>query len=1064
MSNAFDWSALDACRRQLAAGEAAAAVERLRQLRQEYPEPAIATVLADALFALGQHEAALACLQVDIDQGVDNHWTHYSQGSLLARMGRVEAAAAAFRQSHARQGWVQSLERGYTLTHDYFSGNIPQWRQFFEEVILQAPIRILEIGSWQGGSSLWLLDHVLGPRGGVLHCVDTWGGSSEHGFLAELGITIEELFDANIARNPHGALVEKQKGPSEEVLPGLEPHSYDLIYIDGAHEASFAIQDAIHAHRLVRSGVFLLFDDYYFQFADPSQHTARAVDFFVDTFHASYTVVHKGSQVLLQRLPGTGAEPQLQPQEPLQQPQDNSLNALIARAEAAWSEGDAERALVHFQQALALLPESPDLQAALARCHRGLGSFDQAEQLLRQCLHHHPDHFSSLLGLAELEQERGNVEAAAEGYRRALALDPAFPGLFDITLDVLEQAGRAEEAEALLQAAWEQEPERPDLLRRRFRRLLASAEPAVALELGERLLAGGHGDPWDRMAVARLQRQFGRLAEALASLLPVDGEAVPAEVRAHGLHLLGQIHLERGDRLAGLTCLQRAVGLDPVCPDHVVALVALLAELGDFDAALMLLEESERRIGAGDLSPVPRPWLLMARLLVLRASGDGDAALGLAQALANDAEVGFSARVQRAELLARHADPRTEAAVASLAPSSPQQQRQALLTEATSKHWNYHYTEALALLEPLLEAEPLDRVVAEQALLMQALLLKVPEGKALVERLEQARASGGSEYVGAGEALVSSLLEQMGRDPERIALARPLLDQPPAARWRPLVALLSGQPGLLALQTAVLVAARRLGAFTEELPEQPPEGATAEAVIPAVVMQFWDAEPPPAGVISLMQSWPQSNPGLRHERFDDQRARDFLQHQADAKVLQAYESCLSPVLRADLFRLAYLLACGGVYADADDKARHGIQRLLGNATELVLMQEEKGTIGNNFIAAVPGHPVIRRALELACEQVLARSGSNPWFLTGPAVLTRSVWEVLGPAILQRLERLERGEALGEGAAAAADPLARVRILRQSILQRWVSMHLQHPVKVSEGGWLNDASRGRELWR
>ena len=309
MSPVFDWSVLDACRHQLAAGEAVVAVERLRQLRQEYPEPAIATVLADALFQLGQPQEALACLQADIDQGVDNHWTHYSLGSRLAQLGRLEAAAAAFRQSHARQGWVQSLERGYTLTHDYFSGNIPQWRQFFEEVILQAPIRILEIGSWQGGSSLWLLDHVLGPRGGVLHCVDTWGGSSEHGFLAELGITIEALFDANIARNPHGALVEKKKGPSEEVLPGLEPHSYDLIYIDGAHEASFAIQDAIHAHRLVRPGGFLLFDDYHFQFADPSQNTARAIDFFLEIFHSSYSLEHKGTQVLLRRLVDQLMEP-----------------------------------------------------------------------------------------------------------------------------------------------------------------------------------------------------------------------------------------------------------------------------------------------------------------------------------------------------------------------------------------------------------------------------------------------------------------------------------------------------------------------------------------------------------------------------------------------------------------------------------------------------------------------------------------------------------------------------------------------------------------------------------
>ncbi|MFN5222208.1 MAG: hypothetical protein ACK5FE_15090, partial [Cyanobacteriota bacterium] len=62
MSNAFDWSALEACRHQLAAGEAAAAGERLRPLRQEPAEPVIATVLAHAVFARGQPGEARAWL------------------------------------------------------------------------------------------------------------------------------------------------------------------------------------------------------------------------------------------------------------------------------------------------------------------------------------------------------------------------------------------------------------------------------------------------------------------------------------------------------------------------------------------------------------------------------------------------------------------------------------------------------------------------------------------------------------------------------------------------------------------------------------------------------------------------------------------------------------------------------------------------------------------------------------------------------------------------------------------------------------------------------------------
>lgn len=295
------WDRFEQLKQRLAAGEAVALVAPLQELRSGWAEPALATVLADALMRCGRSEEALSCLQADIAAGIDNHWTHYCLGHHLAGLGRLPEAAASFRRCHALQGWTASEERGYTFTHDYFSGHIANWQRWFAEIITTAPIRILEVGSWQGGSTLWLLDHVIGPRGGEITCCDTWEGSSEHTFLAPLGLSIEELFDANVDRTGLAAQVHKLKGRSQDVLPGLPAGSFDFIYIDGAHEAQAVIQDAIHAHRLLAPDGFLLFDDLNYSFADSDQNTANAIDFFCRTFAADYRECDRGAQLLLQR-------------------------------------------------------------------------------------------------------------------------------------------------------------------------------------------------------------------------------------------------------------------------------------------------------------------------------------------------------------------------------------------------------------------------------------------------------------------------------------------------------------------------------------------------------------------------------------------------------------------------------------------------------------------------------------------------------------------------------------------------------------------------------------------
>ena len=297
----FNWQRLEDLKQQLDAGSAAAVIEPLQALRATYPEPAIATVLGDALAQLGCNDEAIACLQADVDAGVDNLWTHYCLGHHLAGLGRLPAAAASFRRCHTLQGWTASEERGYSFTHDYFSGHIASWQRWFAETITTAPIRILEVGSWQGGSTLWLLDQVIAERGGSITCVDTWEGSSEHGFLATMGLQLEELFDANISRSGHGEQVDKRKGCSQDVLPQLAGRLFDFIYIDGAHEADLVLQDALNAHPLLAPGGFLVFDDLAYSFADPKQNTIHGINTFLELAGEAYDEIDRGAQLLLRR-------------------------------------------------------------------------------------------------------------------------------------------------------------------------------------------------------------------------------------------------------------------------------------------------------------------------------------------------------------------------------------------------------------------------------------------------------------------------------------------------------------------------------------------------------------------------------------------------------------------------------------------------------------------------------------------------------------------------------------------------------------------------------------------
>ncbi|ORA33347.1 hypothetical protein BST20_22530 [Mycobacterium branderi] len=178
---------------------------------------------------------------------------------------------------------------------------VTQWCGVFSKIFDRVdPLRILEIGSWEGRSSLFLLTYFTQ---GHLTAVDTWAGIDYYLYNATPDARdLEARFDGNLA--PCAARLTKRKGSSLHVLPQLldEQQEFDLIYVDGSHFADDVLMDGITAWRLLKQGGIMIFDDFLW----PCYPRARAnpwwaIDQFLTYHPGEYKVLAAYDQIILQR-------------------------------------------------------------------------------------------------------------------------------------------------------------------------------------------------------------------------------------------------------------------------------------------------------------------------------------------------------------------------------------------------------------------------------------------------------------------------------------------------------------------------------------------------------------------------------------------------------------------------------------------------------------------------------------------------------------------------------------------------------------------------------------------
>lgn len=202
-----------------------------------------------------------------------------------------------------------------TFTTNWFDRHQPTFEKHLAALKGREGLQFLEIGSFEGKSSCFLLDNYLTDPKSHIFCADTFSGSPEHDPMKVDYTNIFDTFMENI--KPYGNKVTVLKGKSQEMIADLPHYFFDFIYIDGSHVASDVLEDAVLSWRLLKDGGIMAFDDYFWSFwsnrygsTDPNWQVDEdalrkepriAIDAFLNIFKGQYTALELRDQVWIKK-------------------------------------------------------------------------------------------------------------------------------------------------------------------------------------------------------------------------------------------------------------------------------------------------------------------------------------------------------------------------------------------------------------------------------------------------------------------------------------------------------------------------------------------------------------------------------------------------------------------------------------------------------------------------------------------------------------------------------------------------------------------------------------------
>lgn len=143
------------------------------------------------------------------------------------------------------------------------------------------PINYLEIGTFHGANIISVGKTYGLHKDSKLYCIDPWEDYDEYDEYKNEQPRNYETFIENVKNSGFEDKIITNRGFSNKEINKFDDNFFDIIYIDGNHEADYALEDAVLSFRKLKVNGILIFDDY-------GWYTYHEVEKAVDAFVSAY--------------------------------------------------------------------------------------------------------------------------------------------------------------------------------------------------------------------------------------------------------------------------------------------------------------------------------------------------------------------------------------------------------------------------------------------------------------------------------------------------------------------------------------------------------------------------------------------------------------------------------------------------------------------------------------------------------------------------------------------------------------------------------------------------------
>ena len=158
--------------------------------------------------------------------------------------------------------------------------------------------KMLEIGSFEGLSSVFFCDNFLDRQNSTLTCVDPFLNITNNDHSDFLQNNEEQNFDYNISKCKNSDKVIIHKITSDKFFE-TNNKTYNFIYIDGCHKPEYIKRDMENSFNVLEKNGIMWMDDY---LGGDGIQIKNTMDDFLKKYNGHYDLIHTGYQLAIKKI------------------------------------------------------------------------------------------------------------------------------------------------------------------------------------------------------------------------------------------------------------------------------------------------------------------------------------------------------------------------------------------------------------------------------------------------------------------------------------------------------------------------------------------------------------------------------------------------------------------------------------------------------------------------------------------------------------------------------------------------------------------------------------------